>query len=277
MRALLFSSLVATVCGHGSMIMPPSRNSVDADLPAWSHGKFPKTGTIEPYTCSCNNGTSECSSGQSCFWFSQVRATVLGPASRRPNMQMRQHASVLARRCPARPCGPPASHPPASHPHASHPPARTRILIRAARSGARRATATARASPTSITARRSGPRASSLSIWRAPSTRSTAASTSTRLLAASRTSGNSTRGERPARLRSSIHGTLHQLSCAATPPPRHPAPYPGVVLSAGCLSGVCCCCVATAAWPAAITSKSSTRVRTTPHPMRSRAIWARRS
>lgn len=34
---------------HGSMIMPPSRNSVDAELPAWSHGKFPETGTIEPY------------------------------------------------------------------------------------------------------------------------------------------------------------------------------------------------------------------------------------
>ena len=36
-----------------------------------SNGKFPETGVIEPYTCNCNNGTSECSAGQSRFWFSQ--------------------------------------------------------------------------------------------------------------------------------------------------------------------------------------------------------------
>ena len=46
---LLQSFLWERAEGHGSMIMPPSRNSVDADLPAWSHGKFPETGTIEPY------------------------------------------------------------------------------------------------------------------------------------------------------------------------------------------------------------------------------------
>lgn len=59
------------VDGHGSMIMPPSRNSIDAETQAWSDGKFPNTGWIEPYNCKCNNGTSTCNSGQSCFWFSQ--------------------------------------------------------------------------------------------------------------------------------------------------------------------------------------------------------------
>eukprot|EP01052_Picozoa_sp_SAG31_P020816 SAG31_NODE_1582_length_7828_cov_9.088110_1_plen_189_part_00 len=76
MRCWLLCAMAATADAHGSMIMPASRNSVDADLPAWSHGKFPETGLIEPYTCHCNNGTDECSAGQSCFWFSQVRSGV---------------------------------------------------------------------------------------------------------------------------------------------------------------------------------------------------------
>jgi len=59
------------VSSHGSMIMPPTRNSVDAELPQWSGGKFPPTGWIEPYNCMCTNGTSECDAGQNCFWFSQ--------------------------------------------------------------------------------------------------------------------------------------------------------------------------------------------------------------
>ena len=65
----LFSSLAK---GHGSMIIPPSRNSLDASpgMP-WAGGKHPATGTIEPYTCKCNNGTSPCNNGQACFWFSQ--------------------------------------------------------------------------------------------------------------------------------------------------------------------------------------------------------------
>lgn len=68
----------------GSMIMPPARNSIDSELPgdsrcyvytavhnsaAWSHGKYPATGTIEPYNCACTNGTDECNTGQSCFWY----------------------------------------------------------------------------------------------------------------------------------------------------------------------------------------------------------------
>merc|ERR1719499_1046240 len=56
---------------HGSMIMPPTRNSIDAELPPWSHGKFPHTGWIEPWTCMCTNGSSTCNAGQSCFWLSQ--------------------------------------------------------------------------------------------------------------------------------------------------------------------------------------------------------------
>lgn len=53
------------------MIMPAARNSVDADLPAWSNGSHPETGLIEPYNCGCTNGSSTCNNGQSCFWFSQ--------------------------------------------------------------------------------------------------------------------------------------------------------------------------------------------------------------
>jgi len=60
------------VAGHASMIMPPSRNAIDSETPAWSNGKHPMTGWIEPYSCKCINGTeSECNSGQACFWFSQ--------------------------------------------------------------------------------------------------------------------------------------------------------------------------------------------------------------
>jgi len=72
----MIKAAVVTLCfigmvhGHGSMIMPLSRNSIDAETEEWSHGKHPMTGTIEPYNCACTNGTSECDNGQSCFWFS---------------------------------------------------------------------------------------------------------------------------------------------------------------------------------------------------------------
>jgi hypothetical protein len=63
-------ALFGSAAGHGSMVMPPSRNSVDAELPAYRN-KWPATGSIQPYNCRCTNGTSECNTGQSCFWFSQ--------------------------------------------------------------------------------------------------------------------------------------------------------------------------------------------------------------
>ena len=68
---LLFPS-APLLLAHASMIMPPSRNAIDAELTSWSNGKHPDTGFIEPYSCSCVNGTeAECNSGQGCFWFSQ--------------------------------------------------------------------------------------------------------------------------------------------------------------------------------------------------------------
>ena len=70
MRLLVLSALVAGAHAHGSMIMPLARNSIDAEDPAWSNGKHPMTGTIEPYNCRCTNGTDVCNNGQSCFWFS---------------------------------------------------------------------------------------------------------------------------------------------------------------------------------------------------------------
>ena len=69
---MLLCALPALSVGHGSMIMPPARNSIDASpgMP-WAGGKHPATGSIEPYTCKCNNGTSLCNNGQACFWFTQ--------------------------------------------------------------------------------------------------------------------------------------------------------------------------------------------------------------
>ena len=65
MKLIHIPLLVVGVQGHGSMIMPDSRNSVDASpgMP-WANGKHPETGLIEPYTCACGNGTDVCSSGQ---------------------------------------------------------------------------------------------------------------------------------------------------------------------------------------------------------------------
>jgi len=82
--------LIGGADAHGSLIMPQSRNSVDSELPAWSDGKHPETGLIEPYDCGCNNGTSECKSGQSCFWFSQGTSigcsNATGNGTRIPNL-----------------------------------------------------------------------------------------------------------------------------------------------------------------------------------------------
>ena len=62
---------VDRVDAHASMIMPWPRNAVDSLTKPWSGGKHPNTGWIEPYNCKCTNGTEDCDSGQSCFWFSQ--------------------------------------------------------------------------------------------------------------------------------------------------------------------------------------------------------------
>ena len=43
-------AFLSAVSGHASLIMPPTRNSIDAELPAWSGGKHPMTGWIEPYS-----------------------------------------------------------------------------------------------------------------------------------------------------------------------------------------------------------------------------------
>ena len=53
MKFILFASLAAGALGHASMIMPPSRNAIDSELPPWSHGQHPETGMIEPYAEQC--------------------------------------------------------------------------------------------------------------------------------------------------------------------------------------------------------------------------------
>ena len=73
--------LLPCVQAHGSVLFPPSRNAVDAQLEPWKsssdnvrhHRQFPMTGHWKymPFGCDCTNGTEPCESGQSCFWFSQ--------------------------------------------------------------------------------------------------------------------------------------------------------------------------------------------------------------
>ena len=48
MFAVAVAAVAGSFLGHGSMIMPPSRNSIDALLPAWSNGKHAATGVIDP-------------------------------------------------------------------------------------------------------------------------------------------------------------------------------------------------------------------------------------
>jgi hypothetical protein len=47
LRTLTLLGVFASVAGHGSMIMPPSRNSIDASpgMP-WAGGKHPETGSM---------------------------------------------------------------------------------------------------------------------------------------------------------------------------------------------------------------------------------------
>ena len=71
MKLLLATSLVASVSGHASLIMPNPRNSIDNEEEAWANGAHPSTGWIEPYDCLCTNGTEICNNAQACFWFSQ--------------------------------------------------------------------------------------------------------------------------------------------------------------------------------------------------------------
>lgn len=66
----IFGSIVR-VDGHASILVPAPRNAIDSELPPWSNGKHPPTGSIQPYGCECTNGTALCNSGQACFWFSQ--------------------------------------------------------------------------------------------------------------------------------------------------------------------------------------------------------------
>eukprot|EP00939_MAST-03C_sp_MAST-3C-sp1_P005525 g5525.t1 len=64
--------VVSEVRGHASLIMPLSRNSIDILDEQYANDARPHTGWIEPYSCTCTNGTEGfCNNAQSCFWFSQ--------------------------------------------------------------------------------------------------------------------------------------------------------------------------------------------------------------
>ena len=69
---LVAGTLLPGVSGHGSLVVPPPRNSVDRSLPMWAGGKHPGSSpnapgmpTIEPFGCDCVNGTEPCESAQS--------------------------------------------------------------------------------------------------------------------------------------------------------------------------------------------------------------------
>lgn len=66
------ATLVPQARGHGSLVVPPPRNSVERSLPMWAGGKHPGSSpnapgmpTIEPFGCDCVNGTEPCESAQS--------------------------------------------------------------------------------------------------------------------------------------------------------------------------------------------------------------------
>ena len=61
---------VIGVNSHGAVVMPPARNSVDSEITPWNDGEKHYTGSVEPWTCGCTNGTDACLIGQACFWFS---------------------------------------------------------------------------------------------------------------------------------------------------------------------------------------------------------------
>ena len=46
--AAIFLGSAEEVRGHGAMLTPRPRNAIDSELPAWSDGKNPRTGHIEP-------------------------------------------------------------------------------------------------------------------------------------------------------------------------------------------------------------------------------------
>ena len=72
LKLIIGTCLAIGVAGHGFLVMPPPRNAIDSELPPWSNGKHPRTGTLEALPCDCTNGTDPyCNSGQACFWFSQ--------------------------------------------------------------------------------------------------------------------------------------------------------------------------------------------------------------
>ena len=78
MMVMLFLASAASVYGHGFMITPLPRNAIDKDLPLFEPGMFPQTNGHPGCTpdmkvcgCWCANGTTPCTSGQSCYWFSQ--------------------------------------------------------------------------------------------------------------------------------------------------------------------------------------------------------------
>ena len=75
---LLLVASVGSVRGHGFVVTPPPRNSIDRDLPLYANGAFPQTNgepgctqDMQVCGCWCANGTAPCASGQSCYWFSQ--------------------------------------------------------------------------------------------------------------------------------------------------------------------------------------------------------------
>ena len=70
----VYSLLLVTVHGHGSVVVPPPRQAIDKDLKPWNGPVPVNKPNVESKTGWCpvpsSDGTIVGQNGQACFWFS---------------------------------------------------------------------------------------------------------------------------------------------------------------------------------------------------------------
>ena len=99
LRIAALAGTVTLVAGHGAVVKPRPRNSVDNDLPPWN-GKVPANPpSVESFTGWCpavdENGTISGKNGQSCFWVRPASSYAAPPPAASP--QTRFGCAVLER------------------------------------------------------------------------------------------------------------------------------------------------------------------------------------
>ncbi len=79
LRATALLGALTLAAGHGAVVKPRPRNSVDRDLAPWN-GTTVKTPSVESMTGLCpsvdENGKVSGQNGQSCFWVRRVLAAL---------------------------------------------------------------------------------------------------------------------------------------------------------------------------------------------------------